>query len=402
MLGKRLNILAIAAFQPMPDRSAGDLRFFEMLRGLAREHSVSLCIYDTIDWVNGSDQRGYSSMTEEIGVKVAANPVAAMKRTVFDVVLFEFHYAAERFIDDTRFLQPTARVIIDTVDLAFNRLLGKARITGSLMDQLAAVRVKRRELAAYAKADLVIAISEQEKALLQHALPGLPIKVVPLMQAVPPLAVRRQQAAPTLLFVANFHHEPNVDAIVYFGKEIFPLIERQIPDARLFVVGSSPPVAVQHLGRGNIEVLGFVRDLTPVFEASAISIAPLRYGGGLKGKICEAMANGLPVVSTSVGAEGFDLTPGENIMVGDTPESFAEAVVRLITDARLFDRIRGHGWTFVNERYSLLAGSRRIEDLTHSLATYPVKQPSLTLRLKRSLRRQLDRHLSWRIGAARD
>jgi glycosyltransferase involved in cell wall biosynthesis len=386
----------------MPDRSAGDLRFFEMLRGLAGEHSVSLCVYDTIDWLNGPERSGYSSIAEEIGLNVAETPILAMKGPPFDVVLFEFHSAAEPFIDDARLLQPTARVIIDTVDLAFNRLLGKAQLTGRPMDRLAAMRVRRRELATYAKADLVIAVSEQEKRLLQHSLPTLPIGVVPLMQPVPPLADVRQKASSTLLFVANFHHEPNVDAIVYFGKEIFPLIERQIPDARLLIVGSSPPADVQALVRHNIEVLGFVPDLAPVFEASAISVAPLRYGGGLKGKICEAMANGLPVVSTSVGTEGFDLSPGENVMVGDTAASFAEAVVKLVKDVELYDKIRGQGWAFVNERYSLLAGSRRIKELVDSLGTYPVKQPSLALRLKKGLREQLDRHLLWRIGAARN
>src|SRR5690348_8205459 len=121
MSRRRVNILAITAFQPIPDRSAGDLRFFEMLRGLAREHSVSLCVYDTIDWLDGPDKRGYSAIAEEIGLKPLANPIAALSGKLFDVVLFEFHSAAERFIDDARFLQPNARIVIDTVDLEFNR-----------------------------------------------------------------------------------------------------------------------------------------------------------------------------------------------------------------------------------------------------------------------------------------
>ena len=397
-----MNILAITAFQPIPDRSAGDLRFFEMLRGLAHEHSVSLCVYDTIDWLDGPDKRGYSAIAEEIGLKPLANPIAALSGKLFDVVLFEFHSAAERFIDDARFLQPKARLVIDTVDLEFNRLLGKARLTGSRRDRLAAARVRRSELTTYAKADLVIAISEQEKNLLKKSVPSLAVEVVPLMQAVPPLANARGDGSTTLLFIANFHHEPNVDAIIYFGKEIFPLIEREVPAIRLLIVGSAPPAGVRNLARHNVDVLGFVPDLAPLFEASAISIAPLRYGGGLKGKICEAMANGLPVVSTSVGTEGFDLTPGENVLVADTAASFASAVVKLVEDAELYDKIRTQGWAFVNERFSLLAGSRRIKELIDSLRACPVKAPSLALRLKKGLRRQFDRHLSWRISAARD
>lgn len=397
-----MNILAIAAFHPMPDRSTGDLRFFELLKGLAQEHRVTFCAYDIVDWLGETQANDYRVALERSGITVKdKNPIAAIRSERFDAILFEFHYTANSYIDEARFWQTRARVLIDSVDIQFNRLFAKARLTQTQKDHATAQTVKNRELAAYRKADVVITVSEEDRRILRREIDNLPVEIVPLIQEVPALKKGKKNISNSLLFVGNFHHDPNVDAMLYFCKEILPLIEQKVPDVRLTIVGNSPSDQVKGLARNNIEVLGFVPDIGPLLESSDISIAPLRYGGGIKGKICEAMAYGLPVVTTSIGTEGFGLSPGENVLVGDAPEAFARAVIDLIRDKELYERLRKAAWTFVNERYSVSVVSKRINELVGRLHMYPVKKLSWTKIVSKAIRYQLDRHIVWRLKQAK-
>ena len=226
---------------------------------------------------------------------------------------------------------------------------------------------------------------------------NLAVEIIPLIQEVPPLAKCQKKKSNSLLFIGNFHHHPNVDAMLYFSQEILPLVKHQVPDIQLTIVGNSPPEEVTKLACDNVKVLGFVPDIRPLLEASSISIAPLRYGGGIKGKICEAMAYGLPVVTTSVGTEGFGLSPGENVLVGDTPQVFADAVAELLRNRQLYEKVRGAAWSFVNERYSIVAATEMIRQLVGRINDFPVKRLSTATLVRKAVGYHLDRHLFWRL-----
>lgn len=382
----------------MPDRSSGDLRFFEILRALARQNSVRFCAYKTVDAGNGIDTTAYRAALEESGViAVDRDPIASIKSGPIDAIFFEFYFVANSYLDAARFWQPSARILIDSVDVHFNRYFAKARITCSEKDYSAAQAMKKAELAIYRRADVVITVSEEEKQILQTEVRDLPVEVIPNIHAIQPLAARDIKLHNSLMFIGHFRHDPNVDAVLYFCREVLPLIKQAAPDVRLSIVGSSPPEEVRKLAREDVKVLGFVPDIIPLLNASTVSIAPLRYGGGLKGKIGEAMAHGLPVVTTSVGIEGFGVTPGDNILVGDTPELFAKAVVELIRDKGLYERIRKAAWVFVNERYSVRAVSDRIQAMIGRLDDYPVKKLAPGRKIAMAIQYHLGRHLSWRF-----
>ena len=398
-----MNILAIAAFDPMPDRSTGDLRFFELLKGLAKEHEVHFCAFNRVKWVSEAETNTYRAALEQSGVTVHdRNPIAAIKSGRFDVILFEFYFAAKSYIDEARYWQPAATILVDSVDIHFHRLFAKARLTRADQDYAVARDMKVRELATYRKADVVITVSEADGEILRCEGQGLPVEVVPLIQPVPPLADSLGKDPHSLLFIGNFHHDPNVDAILYFCDNILPLITREVPDIKVTIVGNGPPEQIKRLAGKNVDVLGFVPDIKPILGASAISIAPLRYGGGIKGKICEAMAYGLPVVTTSVGTEGMALSPGENVLVGDTAEEFANAVVRLIRERGMYESVRTAAWAFVNDHYSVVAVSRRIQELANRLDNYPVKKLSPAKALGKAVRYHFDRHISWRLKQAKE
>ncbi len=397
-----MKILAIGQFYPMPDRSAGDLRFFHLLKILVRQHDVSFSARTDLTWqkalVSESKFAQYRDALTEAGVHVIDDrPLNAVRSAVYDVVFFEFYHSAESLIDDVRFSQPHARLIVDSVDVAFNRLFSKARLTKGAADIEAARTVKRTELAVYNRADVVIAVSEDDRKLLLTELKRLRVAIVPTIHDVALFDDATQRTPNTLVFVGSFLHEPNIDAMIYFCNEVLPLIATEIPGVRLTIIGSSVTQSVKELERDGVEVLGFVPDIKPYLESSYVSIAPLRYGGGIKGKIGEAMAHGLPVVTTSIGMEGFGLTPSANVLIGDTPQDFARMTCDLLRDASFYEKIRRSGWSFMKEQFSEKAVGERVDAIFSHLTDFPAKRLATGSFLRRAIPQQLDRRLLWRF-----
>lgn len=396
-----MQLLIIATQLPTPDRASGDLRFVTLLGLLAKQHAVTLCGF------NDSGQRkklgaeafnAYVAGLTAKGVEVCEGGLLPLlTRQAWDVVLFEFYQPARQMLDEVRFRQPKARMVIDSVDVHFRRFAAKANLTGTKADREAALRVRTEELDIYGRADAVIVVTEDDRATLSDALPGVPMLVLPNVHAICPFVSSSASAADSLIFVGGFLHEPNIDAMIYFCSEVLPLIRRTVPGVRLRIVGSNPPEAIRGLADDAVEVTGYVPETAPYLAASRISIAPLRYGAGMKGKIGEAMAHGLPVVTTAVGAEGFGLTPGEDILVGDTAEAFAGHVLRLLRDRDLYESVRLSGWQFIRSHYSLEAVEKLANAAMAEVATLPVRLLPLQKRKMRALRDAYMTHVAWRF-----
>jgi glycosyltransferase involved in cell wall biosynthesis len=145
---------------------------------------------------------------------------------------------------------------------------------------------------------------------------------------------------------------PNVEGILWFWESVWDRVCSQVPEARLTLIGKSPPDAIQALGRQEgVDVLGYVKDLTPYLAETAVFVIPLHAAGGMRVKILDAWCWGVPIVSTTVGAEGIAIQDGDNILVQDTPEGFAEGVVRLLRDRALRNRLQSSGRRWVQQHY---------------------------------------------------
>jgi glycosyltransferase involved in cell wall biosynthesis len=167
-----------------------------------------------------------------------------------------------------------------------------------------------------------------------------------------------------LLFVGEMSYMPNVDAVTFFARRIFPVIRRAIPSARLLVVGRNPVDTVRALDDGSaITVTGAVPSVQPYLEKASVVVAPIRYGGGTRLKILEAMGHGRPVVSTSVGVEGIDARSEEHLLIADEPADFAQACLRLLRDVRLRARLTDAAYRLVTARYTWEAIERRVQDI---------------------------------------
>ncbi len=399
-----MRILTVANVIPLHDRSAGWFRFYHMLRILSREHEVHLHPLDfewQLRYYGEKDTERYTRELEHIGVRVTTGKWSDLRDLIraqpLDLAFFEHYSSVRDIVDHIRFWQPHARVVIDTIDVAYQRFYAKAKLTGDPEDLRFAEKVKGKELSAYARADLVIGISQVEAAVLAQANPGLRIEVVPLIFETPPLQRVKRAMPRNLVYVAHFDHEANVDGIVHFSAHALPLIRKEVPDVRLRVVGHSPPREVKALSGANVEILGFVPDIGEIYRSSDVAIAPMRFGGGLKGKIAEAMSFGLPVVTNSACLQGFGLSPGTNVLVGDDPNAFANAVVSLLRDEALYLKISENGWRFVKANFSEEAIAAKLRELIEGRHEYLPKKLAIGRRIAWNARFLMERHLFWRF-----
>jgi glycosyltransferase involved in cell wall biosynthesis len=151
-----------------------------------------------------------------------------------------------------------------------------------------------------------------------------------------------------ILFLGGMHWPPNADGVAWFTSEVFPLVRKKLPDVRFVVVGKQPPKALNYLGN-NVITTGYVENTDSYWNGTRIFVVPLHAGGGMRVKILEAWARGVPVISTTIGGEGISYSAGEDILIADTPEEFANAVLQISTDTDLAQRLgRGGRKTFEN------------------------------------------------------
>jgi len=215
-----------------------------------------------------------------------------------------------------------------------------------------------------------ITVSENDKDILTRANPDLKVDVIPNgvdTKIFHPLATPQGRA--DLLFIGKMSYAPCADAADYFSYAILPLIKREVENTRLWIVGREPPQKVLNLANGDdIQVTGWVQDVLPYYERCAICVVPLRAGGGTRLKILEAMALGRPVVSTSVGCEGIDVTDGVNILIADYPDDFAEKTVKLLRDENLQRVIAQNARKLVESQYDWDSIARKMMNILHEVA----------------------------------
>lgn len=397
-----MRLLIVSANVPTPDQASGDLRFFSLLRVLAGQHEVKFCAYGAAGQERrlGADiYRKYVKAMEEVGVElVLSDPIAAAQAADYQVVLFEFYFSAEHYLGKLRQRLPKARMVIDTVDVHFNRLESKARLTGNSQDQRNAEDVKSIELRNYRAADALIVVSSDEMAFLSTYAVDVPQYTISNFHALPALNMNKScGAAPELLFIGSFAHDPNVDAVLFFCRDVLPLVYQQLPLARLTIVGVNPPAEVRALASGSITVMGYVENLHPVFARSHVSVAPLRYGGGVKGKVGEAMAEGLPLVTTTVGAEGLNVTDGVEMLIANEPSLFAASIVKLANDPALYARLRRAAWLHVEKSMSAEKVGAQALAIFEEIGQLPAHQLPISVRAEHAVWRWFARNIAWRF-----
>ncbi len=346
------RVLIVDATTPTPDQDSGSLRMVNLMRVLRR-----LGCQVTFLPENRARFDRYTPALQALGVEAlwgeAADPVRLFRTRglEFDLVVLSRHYVAVNMIGLARLHAPRARLAFDTVDLHYLREARAAELDPRPEMRQRAARTRLQELKLIRDCDVTFVVSSVERDVLARDAPGATVEVLSNIHAVhgcrKPFAERRD-----LVFVGGFQHPPNEDAVRWFATEVFGRVRQAIDGVRLHVIGSKVPPAIAALADDGILVHGHVADLMPYMDGCRVSVAPLRYGAGVKGKVNMAMSCGLPVVATSAAVEGMHVTNGEEVLVADDAAGFADAVVRLYRDEALWVRLSAAGLDNVTRHFS--------------------------------------------------
>ena len=239
-----MRILSISPAVPRPDQASGDRRFLALLEMTARLHEVDLAVL----WEGATEaNRQYRRRCEDAGVRVLPPGMGAVERAAclraYDVFLCEFWRTAESVMPLFRKTQPWAEIVVDSVDVHFLREEAWAAVGG--IEPAIVCENRRRELAVYRQADLVVVVTEEDRLALKAAGCSGPSALLP--NVVPPRGRPAMQREEEILFVGGFNHPPNADGILWFARDVFPVVRRRRPAARLRIVGSNVPAAVEAL-----------------------------------------------------------------------------------------------------------------------------------------------------------
>jgi sugar transferase (PEP-CTERM/EpsH1 system associated) len=223
-------------------------------------------------------------------------------------------------------------------------------------------RVERFEQEIWRNVDGIISVSPLEKKEIESRADGVPVELVENGVDTDYFAPSNETVERgSLVFVGSMDWRPNQDAAEHFIKSIFPLIKKEIDGARAYIVGRKPPSFIRGMAAEDVVITGTVDDVRPYLEKASVMVVPLRVGGGSRLKILEAMAMRKPVASTSVGAEGLEVSDGENIVLADGPERFAAACCELLKNKKAASSIAKNGYSLAVERYrwEILAGKMK-------------------------------------------
>jgi glycosyltransferase involved in cell wall biosynthesis len=325
------RILVCLPEVPNPRVSGGYGRNVAIARAL-----VGLGCETTILAASSQRDGGTTEMLAAEGIRVIALdrervPPAAVLASGFDLIFVTYYEFAEQILPLIFAHGGGAGLVIDSVDLHYVRALRQAEIEGDGDGPMRAEAVRRRELAVYRQADVVLTVSEHEQEVLSELLPGIPVGVVPSVHRVNAGAAG-PDARRGALFVGAYNFPPNRDAAHYLCAEIMP---------RLHGLGYTEPVQLvgpyldddlaRQVRAAGAEPVGFVPDLAALYDTRRVFLSSVRFGSGVKTKVGEALGAGLPVVGTTMGTEGFP--DSDAIVALDDPDGLARAVVELDDDA---------------------------------------------------------------------
>ena len=381
------RVLVIDHTNPTPNRDAGSLLVFNLML-LLREMDFQVTFLPADNFAYDIE---LTRDLQRVGIEVFYRPFTKsvedhLKEYAhrYDLVLLIRPEIVEKYLPFIRHYCPEAPVIFHTIDLHFLRLYREAKLKDDLKIMAASERMKQREMMAMCGCDLTIVVSLTEKEMLSKELPEAKVGVMPLIldvtDEITPFNNRKN-----IVFVGSFAHPPNVDAVIFFVREVMPLIREELNGVEFHIVGSNPTPEILDLAAVDVVIDGYIEDLSAFYKQFKISVAPLRFGAGIKGKVAGALAEGLPVVATSCAIEGMGFAVGENILLGNTPQEIAAAIKTLYLDNFLWSRISESGVKFASETWGSNANFENLRRLLSSIGLQ-VNIPLYPLKLKTQLK----------------
>ncbi len=413
-LKSRLRILMLAPQLPFPADKGTRIRNFGLARELARRHDVGiLCFGEPND---SQHIAGLEAFCNVIGViappsrympmralRTCFDPVPDLGRRLessefdarlreamvawdWDAVLVEglemmphWHVVCGQYRGSSILDEHNAEWLLQ---LRASRLDGQVgRAVASIYSAIQAAKLRWFERLAIESVSGVVTVSSRDAAAIRAI--GRPRDIAIVPNGVDTNALTRREKDPggeIVLFTGTMDFRPNVDGVTWFVSKVWPLIRKVRPSARFVIAGRDPTRSIRDLGRrGGVEVVGAVRDMREQFDRACVYVAPLRIGGGMRLKILEAFAFGVPVVSTPLGAEGIDLVNGQDAVLAEDPERFASAVIALLGSSTRRAELALAGRTLVESHYDWRSIVPALEQLIERTRTATVSNAKLSV-----------------------
>ena len=402
-----MRILMITNYLPYPETSGGRIRIYNLLRRVSRRHEVSLASLlespEDVDGVSHLQQFCARVETANMDRRSRLAKAPGLLRYALEGKPPELRLLhSEELVGKIRQLVSMMDFDIVQIESVMGLYLGALpttkryksivmfhNVTSQQFARISDVQQRGdRKLRAWinsvtmglwepryaAKFDRCTTVSEMDRQLLMKANPRLQVDVIPNgvdIEKYRPLPLPPENASPSLMFIGSMGYPPCVDAVLYFCNEILPLIRQATDAIELWVVGGDPGSEVLELDGSSVHVTGRVEDVVPYYQQIRVCVVPLRAGGGTRLKILEAMALGRPVVSTTIGCEGLDVVDGEHLLIADTPEQFADKILRLLRDRQLHQHISANGRALVEAKYGWDKIAERLMDVYQELVADP-------------------------------
>ncbi len=374
----KTTILILSPFLPYPPKDGGKLKMYNMIKALSPDYDIIL-----LSFLEHQDENRFIGHLELFCKDVFTvlrkpSPLSGREEAVMPEVVKAF-YSVE-FKEKLEFIVRNYKIDILQVEYTFMShyvcninnipkilvehdtslfsLFGcyEKPLNGGCFirfnDWLKKVRFHKM---VYQWFDKIIVFSHEEAENVKKLAHKADTTVIPIGLDLPAYGVLpAREKHSDLIFVGYFGHYPNIDGLFYFCDKIFPLIQRELPEVSLYVIGSGMPDEIKELSeRKNMHIIGEVGDIRYYMASAKVFIAPLRLGGGIRVKILEAMAMGLPAVSTSIAAKGIRLKNGRGIIIEDIPKKFARAVIRLLKDTALCKELGNNTRMAIEQYYDL-------------------------------------------------
>jgi glycosyltransferase involved in cell wall biosynthesis len=352
-------VLMIDALYPRPDQDSGSndqISFIAILKALGYQ------IYFVADIEFGvvSD---YRKALEDMGVTCVGYPTFSSLEQFLSLnannislcFLSRVHFGGRHF-ETLRKLCPNAKIIFNTVDLHYVREEQEAKLVENNDALAQALETRERELSVICAADATIVVSLKEQEMLRQIVPSANVAMVPLIRNYTSHRKIDFEHRSGIGFIGGFLHQPNVDAVNHFLDQIWPRVHDALPQVKFNVIGSNLPDHLAMRRDHGVVFVGYVRDLEACLDKLRVTVAPLRYGSGAKGKIVSSLGHGVPCVASPIAAEGMGLVEGLHLAIGDSPERFANEIITLYQDPERWLKFSDAGLELIRQQYSMKHG----------------------------------------------
>jgi polysaccharide biosynthesis protein PslH len=395
-----MRVLLLTQVLPYPPDSGPKVKTYYVLKYLAQQHDVTL-----VSFVRDSDKPEYIHHLETLCERVITVPIIRSKTrdlrflgqslltgqpwmmlrdqrpemhevlaelassTAFDVVHADQLNMGQYALPFTK-----SRKVLDLHNalwMLYKRLSETTSFTSPMKYILARdwPLLKQYEGQLCRQFDAVTAVSEEDRSLLIKAGARDDMTVIPIaIDTSEQAQIARRPSGPHIVHIGTMYWPPNIDGITWFLDEIYPLIKQQVPDVRCTLIGARPPASIVERSHNDrtLTVTGYVEDPLPFLEDASMMVVPLRAGGGMRVKILNALSQGIPMVSTTLGCEGITVTNNSDILIADDAESFAAATVRVLLEAELNKQLTREGRSTAERLYDYRQACRPLDEVYSS------------------------------------